>query len=404
MWILENLINILKNIQPKDIADIAILSFIIYLFLYIFYRSKILPILISFLIFLFIYLISLTFNLNTTKIFFQFFSNILLIIIIVIFQKELRNLFEKLGLSIQRKNFYKIKIKNQVDNLIKTLKYFSENKIGSLIVLEGEKPLDYFITQGTLLNSDINKEILISIFNKNSPLHDGAVIIDKNKIKKAGVHLPLAENYNFEIKKGTRHRAGVGITEVSDAISLIVSEETGSISVSKNGKLDYQVNEDKLKEILNEYYRIENGFKKDLINYKDIIKYLFLFLLSISISFIFWTSVNYNKAKIQKILEVPVEFKNLKDDLVLKEINLSKIKIIISGYESDLKFLKEENIKFIIDLNEFDIGKHSLGLSSDQIINLPKSIEIINFDPKILKFKITKKEISTTTENKNSRQ
>jgi len=396
MEILANFINLLKNLQIKDVVDTAILSFMIYLLLYIFYKSKIWPILLSLLVFLIIYLISIIFNLNTTKVFFQIFSNFILIIIVIIFQKELRNLFEKLGLSIQRRNFNRIKIKNQVDSLIKSLKYLSENKIGGLIVLEGEKQLDYFISQGITLNSDINKEILISIFNKNSPLHDGAVIIDKNKIKKAAVHLPLAENYNFDIKKGTRHRAGVGITEISDAISLIVSEETGSISVSKNGNLDYKVDEDKLTKILNDYYKIENKFKKILtLNYKDILISIFIALLSILISFLIWTSLNYNRAKIQKIFEIPIEFKNLKDDLVIKEINPSKIKIIVSDYETSLKFIKEEAFKIIIDLNEFETGKHRLSLTPEQVINIPKTTEIINFEPKFIKFSIVKKETST---------
>lgn len=170
-------------------------------------------------------------------------GSLLPVMIVVLFQPEIRKFMGSLG---RRKIFGEsfefftgsevnpIKI---IDEIVKSIKYLSLNKIGALIVIKRRDNLNEVIETGIPINSDVTSELISTIFYPNSPLHDGAVIIEEDKIVAARCLLPLSENEALEKELGTRHRAGVGITEVTDAISIIVSEETGIISISIEGKI-----------------------------------------------------------------------------------------------------------------------------------------------------------------------
>jgi len=165
------------------------------------------------------------------------------IIIVIIFQPEIRKFMGSLGrrnLFGETFNFFSEFEENPIktiDEIVKAVKYLSLNKIGALIVIKKEDNLTDIIQTGIPLNSIVTSELISTIFYTNSPLHDGAIVIDGNTIVAARCLLPLSENERLEKELGTRHRAGVGITEVTDALSIIVSEETGIISLSTQGKL-----------------------------------------------------------------------------------------------------------------------------------------------------------------------
>ena len=164
-----------------------------------------------------------------------------IIALVVIFQPELRRGLEYVGRSkIVKAPFGQLdkeKAKALTDEFVKAVDEFSRTKTGALIVLERETALSEFAETGTVVNADISAQLLGNIFYEGAPLHDGAAIIRGDKVFAAGCVLPLTENKNLNKSLGTRHRAGIGITENSDAISLIVSEETGIISMAVNGKL-----------------------------------------------------------------------------------------------------------------------------------------------------------------------
>lgn len=161
--------------------------------------------------------------------------------LVVIFQPELRRGLEYVGRSKMVKSAFgqydKEKAKDMTAQFVRAVSDFSANKVGALIILERETALTDIAESGTVLNAEITTELLGNIFYEGAPLHDGAVIIRGEKIYAAGCVLPLTQNKNLSKELGTRHRAGIGITENSDAISLIVSEETGIISIAVDGKL-----------------------------------------------------------------------------------------------------------------------------------------------------------------------
>lgn len=173
--------------------------------------------------------------------------------IIIIFQPELRRALEQLG----RGKFFSRSStlddeapEKTVEAIVKATDYMAKRRIGALISIERETGMGDYIETGIQLNSNVSSELLINIFIPNTPLHDGAVIIQKNNVAAAACYLPLSESPFISKELGTRHRAALGISEVTDSITVIVSEETGNISLTKNGELHRGINLDELKELL----------------------------------------------------------------------------------------------------------------------------------------------------------
>lgn len=160
--------------------------------------------------------------------------------IIIIFQPELRRALEQLG---RGKLFARSGMQEEeergrlISAMTKSISYMAKRRIGALISIEKDTGLNDYIETGIQMNSDISSELLINVFIPNTPLHDGAVIIQKNRIAAAACYLPLSESPFISKELGTRHRAAIGISEVTDAVTVIVSEETGGISLTVNGEL-----------------------------------------------------------------------------------------------------------------------------------------------------------------------
>lgn len=181
------------------------------------------------------------------------------IAIIIVFQPELRRALENLGRSNVWKQGFRssgeTEAERDVDEIVRACMSLSRQKIGALIVFEKKTGLGEIIETGTDIDASISMELLINIFIPNTPLHDGALIIRDGRILAAACILPLTENKELPRELGTRHRAAIGVTERSDAVSLIVSEETGAISVAERGKISRHLDESALRKELLEALR-----------------------------------------------------------------------------------------------------------------------------------------------------
>lgn len=178
------------------------------------------------------------------------------ILLIVLFQPELRRALEQLGSSNKLTKYFGLekdiisKTKEDIYKIVLATTELSKNKIGALIVIERDIRLKEIISTGIAINSEITPQILVNIFTPNTPLHDGAVIIKENKLAAAACMLPLASDDDIARELGTRHRAAIGMSKESDAIVIVVSEETGKISIAKEGTLIADLKEEALKKIL----------------------------------------------------------------------------------------------------------------------------------------------------------
>lgn len=181
------------------------------------------------------------------------------IAILIIFQPELRRALEHIGRGkfFPKNELQKHEIESMLNEISLAVSELSKNKIGAIIVLEQKTGLSEFIETGVKIDSAISAGLFVNIFTPNTPLHDGAAIIRKNRIIAAGCFLPLTDNQNLSKQLGTRHRAALGLTEISDSLVIIVSEETGVISFARDGKLSRYLDPKSLKEILKNEYTVK---------------------------------------------------------------------------------------------------------------------------------------------------
>jgi diadenylate cyclase len=224
-----------------DVIDIAIIAFIIYKALGFIRESRAEQIVKGFIILILAAIASGVFHLYALSWILNGVMTFGIIALVVVFQPELRRVLEYIGRGrIFTMRFTAIdneRVKSSASAIAKTIDDFSNKKIGALIVMERDVSLDDVAETGTVLDADVTQELLNNIFYEGAPMHDGAAIIREGRVYAAGCVLPLSKNRSLPKELGTRHRAGIGITEVSDAYCVIVSEETGVISAAYDGKI-----------------------------------------------------------------------------------------------------------------------------------------------------------------------
>ncbi|TBL68358.1 diadenylate cyclase CdaA [Paenibacillus thalictri] len=241
--------DLIADISIKDIIDILIVSYVMYQLILLIRGTRAIQLLKGILVVVITWAISIWFKLNTLQWMMNQMFTFGVLAVIIIFQPELRRALEQLGrgtLFSRSTSEEDQEITRGIGELIKAVNYLSQRKIGALLVFERETGLTDYVESGIELRSVISSELLINIFIPNTPLHDGAVIIRKSTLMAAGCYLPLSENPFISKELGTRHRAAIGMSEVSDAISVIVSEETGQISLAMNGHIIRNIHEEAL--------------------------------------------------------------------------------------------------------------------------------------------------------------
>lgn len=234
------ILNIISGVGITDVIDVAIVAFVVYKILCFIRETRAEQLVKGLLVLVVATFLSDVANLYTLNWLLEGTLTLGVIALIIVFQPELRRALEYIGRSKIIKKFgemNKEQAKQITSTIIKAVDYFSVNKVGALIIMEGETSLNDIMESGTTIDAAISEEMLEAIFYEGAPLHDGATIIRGDRVIAAGCVLPLTQNKTLSKDLGTRHRAGIGITEHSDSIALIVSEETGIISIAIDGKL-----------------------------------------------------------------------------------------------------------------------------------------------------------------------
>lgn len=243
----------IRLIKMTDIIDIVLVAVITYQLLKMLKETRAIQLVKGIAILFVLMQVSAWMNFTTINYILRNVMQVGLFSVVVIFQPELRSLLERVGRSkvgklidftSQRED---IELEQMTEELVRATVNMSSTKTGALIVLERETKLGDIIKSGTVINAQISSSLLENIFVPNTPLHDGAVIIREDRIHTAGCLLPLTSNINLSRELGTRHRAAIGMSEASDAVIIVVSEETGKISIAINGNLTRNLNAQTLK-------------------------------------------------------------------------------------------------------------------------------------------------------------
>lgn len=252
---IPNQLALFTTIRINDYIDILIIAFLTYKITAFFKNTRSVQVLKGLVILVVALQLSEILRLNTVNFLLQNVLQAGLMAVIILFQPEIRNALSKMG----RKNFSffnfeedneKDEIKNTIHAVSQSAKSLSEKKIGALIVIEKTTKIMDIVRTGITLDSLVSAELLNNIFYPKAPLHDGAVIISKNRVVAASCFLPLSQNDSLDSALGTRHRAGIGISETSDCVVVIVSEETGKISLACDGSLTRNLSHQMLEEAL----------------------------------------------------------------------------------------------------------------------------------------------------------
>ena len=250
----DGFLNIILNMKIFDLIDISIVAYIFYKIFMFIKDTRAEQVLKGIVFLLLATQLSSTFKLHTLYWLLVNTLQIGLLAAIIIFQPELRAGLEHIGRAqfnfFTKGNNTNEDLSKTIEEIVEALYSLSRQKIGALIIMERKTKISDIISTGTEIDGDVSRQLLINIFIPNTPLHDGAVVIRDSQVKAAACFLPLTQSKDLSKDLGTRHRAGVGVSEVSDCITLIVSEETGDVSIAKSGKLYRNISKERMTNIL----------------------------------------------------------------------------------------------------------------------------------------------------------
>lgn len=264
---------ILSFNSVKDILDVLFVALLIFAIVRIVRETRAIQLAGGVVLLSIVYILIRQFKMQASSYIFSFIFNNLLILMVVIFAPEIRHALESVGRNYSRgarlfnfgkgsaEQYFEL-MNNMVNTVCRAAEDFSNKRIGALLVFERDIALGDIASTGTVVDAEISTNLIGNIFYPKSPLHDGAAIIRNGRVFAAGCILPLTEkNNSVSLELGTRHRAAIGMSEKSDALVVVVSEETGAVSVAQNGRLRRNISNEELREILDEYF-IDNIFTK----------------------------------------------------------------------------------------------------------------------------------------------
>lgn len=249
-FIMDNL----RLVRITDFLDIAIVSYAIYKCVMLIKETRAAQLIKGIIVLVILLQLSRWLRLNATNYILSNTMQVGVFALVVLFQPELRRVLEKMGTSTMRRLFNQ-EFETDEDvtpSICEAVEYMSSQRIGALILMERSTKLGDFTTSGTVLNAKVTPQLLINIFTPNTPLHDGATVIGNNIVKASACFLPLSQNNGLSKELGTRHRAAVGVSEITDCMAIVVSEETGAVSVAINGTIRRNLSIKQLEKMLNQ--------------------------------------------------------------------------------------------------------------------------------------------------------
>jgi len=362
--------------RPQDIADILIMSFLVYQLYSWFKNSKALQVVMGLLVLGVIYFVTKSFGLFMTSWILQELGTVLLVLLIVVFQAEIRQALYRL--SLLRNLFGRQESVVRVDLLEFSAAVFAlaADRIGALVVFQREELLDECILHGVPLDSLVSGQLITSIFLPTSPLHDGAVLIRDGRVALASCHLPLSVSADVPQHLGTRHRAGIGLSERTDAAIVVVSEERGEISLSLGGELQVMSSpaqlHERLTDLLLPLSREEQvvGIKSRLFaNFWPKVAVFVLVAAS-------WLLITFRQGEILTVT-APITFHNLPETLTLTRSYPDEVDLQLKTYSNLIASPKQLDIVVDLDLARVREGTSNVQIRKDEI-KLPPGVVVVS--------------------------
>lgn len=373
-----------------DFVDIAIAAFFMYLILIFIKQTRAYFIITTVVLLFGVNYLSTTFNLSLTRQIFQPLLTFVIVIVVVVFQREIRRFFEWFSAGSRRlAQERKAHVSEKMSVVIaRALLQLAQQRIGAILVFVGDQPVDIVTAGGFPLDGRISTPLLLSIFDPSSPGHDGAVLIEDHRIRRFGVHLPLAEHYSHYHQRGTRHRAAAGITEKTDAIALVVSEEQGTIMLSEGGELREIKEQSELEKIIEDF--LKESIEMPTSPWNDLVwKNFGTKLASIVVSLLLWFVFVYQTGVTTQQFSIPIEFRGLPKQYVIGSADQHELTVVLSGsYRDFINLDPNRDLKVAIDASTLSVGAERLKIGSDNV-SYPSYFTLLSTSPKTVRVTVT---------------
>jgi diadenylate cyclase len=384
-----SLLKFLRDIGVSGLLDIAFMSTLIYALIVWFKRSKAFFVLTGICIIGVIYLLAREFNLQLMAAVFQGFFAVILIAVIVIFQEEIKRLFERLAVwslnpRLARHKPLRSSIE-EVEILVRTLTDMAADRIGAIVVIRGRDAIVRHINGGVELNGAMSERLLRSLFNKTSAAHDGAVIIEAGNVTSFGCHLPLSKDLRKIQHAGTRHAAALGLSELTDALCLVVSEERGTISVAQDGHIEVISDADRLARLLETFFR-ETAPVTTKREWKSRLTHnLREKVIAVAVTVALWFVFVHEGRLTYRPFQVPVEYTNVPAGIAVKEIRPVKVEVTLSGPRRYFYFVRPTRIRLTVNMGDAKEGYQSKQIQRTSV-SFPEKLRLESIAPARVRF------------------
>ena len=376
----------------NGLLDIFFMTLIIYSVLVWFKKTRAAFVLTGLGIITGIYLFAREFNLYLTAGVFQGFFEVILVAVIVIFQEEIRHFFEQVALWSLNRRVSKRESRRlshpEVETLMRTLQDLASDKVGALVVLRGKDLLMRHLAGGVELQGKLSEPLLKSIFDSHSIGHDGAVVIERGIITRFACYLPLSKNPRGIGHTGTRHAAALGLTELTDALCLVVSEERGTISVARNGEIHHVQSAEELRVFLDKFYQDTSPSQVKRVSQEFFKKNSREKVIALGMALALWFVLVYGSKLVTKTYTVSVEYSVLPSTLSVKTISPSEVDVTFSGPRRAFYFFHTRKIRLFVKLWNLKPGPRKIKLSKADF-SYPKNLVVENIEPPAIEVEIS---------------
>ena len=380
--------DLLINFRWQDGLDILIVTYVFYhLYLWL-RRKKALRMVLALLALPFFLFLAKWIDLPLSVWGLQNLWAVILLILVVIFQQEIREVLRSFSLLTFFFGRSEVLPSRVLDRVVETAFALAEKGCGGLIVLQQGDDLDAFTHGKTWLDAEVDEDLLVSIFTPQSPLHDGAVLLQGDRIRYATALLPVSQSTSLPKQWGTRHRAGIGITEVSDAMCIIVSEERKEVLLSLGGKAERKASKEALAESLSDLHSSPAKKEKKGRAWGKVFENLPIKGLSLSLVTLLWIFV-IGLRQGEMNLNLPIEYYSIPNHFALSVETPKEISVRLRGSQRLLSSLNSERLRVQVDLSNAHPGTNQITLSEDSL-TVPSGIKVVNFYPQKLRLQVSK--------------
>ena len=305
------------------------------------------------------YLVALQLELQLTAWIFQSFFAILVVLLVVVFQDDLRRLFERIAVLGLRRRRPHTEVGGAAA-IYRTLQQLAESHTGALLIIPGREPIERHLQGGVVLDANISEELLLSIFDPHSPGHDGAVLVQGDRLARFGVHLPLSEDNAQLGAGGTRHAAALGLAERCDALCVAVSEERGTISVAAQGKLTALASPSQLLKTLQDQLVPQGNHRTSgALRWRRARRGFLEGGTAVALALASWLALVPGSAVDQAKIEVQVTVENMPDGYDLRKVEPASVALTVSGPKRQLLVARTEDFQVVIDAQLVRLGRRT---------------------------------------------